>query len=250
MKDIRRARGSKAGAALLEGPHLVCAALAAGLELQCLLATEDFIASPAGAELAAALPRPALLIHPPLLRELTDSGTPRGVVAVVHLPRPALDLLPAAPGLYVYAEGLQDPGNLGALARSCEAAGAQGLVLGPGCVTLTHPRALRGSAGSLLRLPLARATAGELEHHLSAHQPQWAALATRGGEDLYATELPPTLLLALGAEGAGLPEDLERRAESKLTIPIATPVESLNATVAAAVVMFEWRRRQLAGPSD
>lgn len=246
MKDIRRARRSKGGEALLEGPHLVADALAAELDLRLVLATQEFLDSPIGAELGARLQRPALTIHPPLLRELTDSGTPRGIVAIARLPRASLDRVPSGSGLFVYTEGLQDPGNLGALARSSEAAGARALVLGPGCVHPTHPRALRGSAGSLLRLPLARATSSELENHLATHQPCWAALATRGGEDLYAAELPPTLLLALGAEGDGLPEALENRAPLKLTIPIAPPVESLNATVAAAVVMFEWRRRQRA----
>ena len=92
----------------------------------------------------------------PLLVELADADSPPGVAAVVHLPRGGPDTLPRRRGaLWVFVDGLQDPGNLGALARVAEAAGAAGLALAPGTVHPNHPRALRGSAGSLLRLPVA-----------------------------------------------------------------------------------------------
>ncbi|HYG62440.1 MAG TPA: TrmH family RNA methyltransferase, partial [Thermoanaerobaculia bacterium] len=75
--------------------------------------------------------------------------------------------------------------------------------------------------------------------------PRWAALVPRGGEGLYSASLAGTLVLAVGAEGPGLSPALGERAGLRLTIPIEPPVESLNATVAAALVLFEWRRRRL-----
>lgn len=257
LKDIRRLRRSKGERALLEGPHLVEDALAAGLKLEEVLATPDFLDSAAGRRLARNLPAPPLEVSPDVLAGLTDADSPRGILAVARLPRSGVPDLPIVPDRpYLYLDGLQDPGNLGALARVAEAAGAAGLALSPGCVHPNHPRALRASAGSLLRLPVAvAADPGALDFHLAPVRPRWAALAPRDGEDLYRADLEGALILAVGAEGPGLSPALLGRARLRLTIPLEPAVESLNATVAAALVLFEVRRRVLslrrpAGPAD
>jgi len=265
--------------ALLEGPHLLAAALDAGAAIETVVATAEFLASPAGRDLAAGLPCVPLTVEPRLLDELADSDSPRGLLAVALLPRGGAETLPVRPGgIYLYVEGLQDPGNLGALARVAEAAGAAGMALSPGTVHPNHPRALRASAGSLLRLPVAVGVEPDLlDRHLrgplgagvdlgapraqvaagahaaaSAHgahfrAPRWMALVPRGGVDLYdALRDAPggTIVLGLGAEGPGVSPALLERATVRLTIPVAPPVESLNATVAAALTLFELRRRR------
>jgi TrmH family RNA methyltransferase len=253
LKDIRRLRRSKGDRALLEGPHLAAAALAAGLPLETVLATPEFLASAAGQALAGDLPGAPLTVEARLLEELADADSPRGLLAVTRLPRGGVESLPArAVGTYLYVEGLQDPGNLGALARVAEAAGADGMALSPGTVHPNHPRALRASAGSLLRLPVAIGIdPDQLDRHLAPASapapPRWVALVPRGGADLYDASTPApesTLVLALGAEGPGVSPALAARAGLRLTIPVAPPVESLNATVAAALVLFELRRRR------
>ena len=149
LKDMRRLKRCKEpGRALLEGPHLLLEAVASGLELDYVLATAGFLASPAAREVVARLPEPPLEIDPALLEELADADSPRGLVAAARLPVQSLDALPENPSTaLVWAESIQDPGNLGALARSAEAAGAAGLGLAPGTVQTCHPRALRASAG-------------------------------------------------------------------------------------------------------
>ena len=245
-KTIARLRRSKGEGAILEGPHLIAEALAAGLNLSCVLATPDFLASAAGRRLEPRLPVRPLATAPRLLEELADSDSPRGIVAAASLPRPDVAGLPLrAGGIYVYAEGLQDPGNLGALARVAEASGASGLCLSPGTVHPNHPRALRASAGSLLRLPVAVAAAAtELGDRLAPLAPRWAALVSRGGQDLFAASLTGCVILALGAEGGGLSAEALATADVELTIPLAPPVESLNVATAAAVALFELRRRR------
>jgi TrmH family RNA methyltransferase len=249
MRRLRRCKGRRA---LLEGPHLVSEALDAGYQLEAVLATPEFLAGDTGRQLLPRLPRPPLEVASQLLREAADSDAPRGIVAIVDLPRQDVVALPRIPGgVYVFAEGLQDPGNLGALARAAEASGAAGLCLSPGTVHPNHPRALRGSAGSLLRLPVAiRSSAAELSVHLDPLSPAWAALVPTGGRDLYAEPLTGTVVLALGTEGAGLSSELQQRATLGITIPLAAPVESLNATVAAAVVLFEMRRQRRDGEGN
>lgn len=246
LKDIRRLRRSKGDHALLEGPHLIGEAVAAGHELETVLATPAWLETPEGRRLARHLPIAPLEIEPPLLEELTDSDSPRGILAVARLPRSGTGSLPVrAGGVYLFLDGLQDPGNLGALARVAEAAGAAGLALSPGTAHPNHPRALRASAGSLLRLPVAvAAEAAALDRHLAAVGPRWMALVPREGEDLWRASLDGTLVLALGAEGPGLSPSLLERADLRLTISIEPPVESLNATVAAALVLFEVKRQR------
>jgi RNA methyltransferase, TrmH family len=248
-KHIRRLRRSKGDHLLLEGPHLVSEALAAGLALETVLVTPSFLASAEGRRLLPALPAPPLEAAPEVLEALTDADSPRGILAVASLPRRGVEALPVRSGaVYLHLDGLQDPGNLGALARVAEAAGAAGLSLSPGSVHPNHPRALRASAGSLLRLPTAVGVApGELARHLAPAAPRWAVLAPRGGEELWQAPLEGTLVLAVGAEGPGLsPELLQAIGDGalRLTIPMEPPVESLNATVAAALVLFEVRRRR------
>ncbi len=256
IKDIRRLLRCKGEWTLLEGPHLVAAALEAGAALETVLATAAFLATPEGRRLTtamAAMAAPPLVVEPKVLERLADADSPRGIAALARLPRGGAEALPAVPGgLYLYLEGLQDPGNLGALARTAEAAGAAGIALSPGAASPNHPRALRASAGSLLRLPAAVGVEPEdLEARLAPLGPRWAALVPRGGQDLYGPlDLPAAapLVLALGAEGPGLSAALARRAALRLTIPLEPPVESLNATVAAALALFELRRRRLGEP--
>jgi TrmH family RNA methyltransferase len=268
LKDIRRLRRSKGDLGLLEGPKLVAEALAAGVQLESVLATPEFLASAAGRDLAAELPLPPLTVAAHLLEELGDADSPRGVLAVARLSRGDVSTLPRRHGaLYLFVEGLQDPGNLGALARVAEAAGAAGMALSPGTAHPNHPRALRAAAGSLLRLPVAVGADPDLLHrHLAGEPPMspmapmapilpsWAVLVPRHGTDLYgAAEIAgaargETVVLALGAEGPGVTAELAARASVRLTIPVAAPVESLNATVAAALALFELRRRRAAAP--
>ncbi|HRC84532.1 MAG TPA: RNA methyltransferase [Thermoanaerobaculia bacterium] len=247
VKDIRRLRRCKGDHLLLEGPHLVTEAIEAGLGFDEILASPEFLSSPAGRVLEPLLPRLATEVSEELLRQLGDADSPQGVLAVARMPRGDAGALPLHPGgTYLYLAGLQDPGNLGALARVAEASGAAALALSPGTVHANHPRALRASAGSLLRLPVAvEVELEQLQARLDPLVPQWLALAPRGGEDLYRAELSGTLVLVLGAEGPGLPEELAERCQRRITIPLAAPVESLNATVAAALVLFEIRRRHL-----
>lgn len=222
-------------------------ALAAGLRLEEVLATPDFLATSEGRALGPHLPTEPLLVDPDLFAGLTDADSPKGVLAVAHLPRRGVAALPVRPGAaYLFLDRLQDPGNLGALARVAEAAGAAGLALAPGCAHPNHPRALRASAGSLLRLPVAVETGpAALAEHLARVAPRWAALVPRQGASLYGADLTGALVLAVGGEGPGLAPELLARCALHLAIPMAEPVESLNATVAAALVLFEIRRRRL-----
>ena len=241
VKDIRRVRRCKGDAALLEGPHLVQEASAAGIDLQYAVATPDFLASAAGTAITKQLDLTVLAIESRLLSELCDSDSPRGIVAVAELPRAGVGSMPIVDdGLYVYVDGIQDPGNLGALCRAAEAFGVVALCLSPSTAHPNHPRALRASAGSLLRIPIAVGTGpSELSTHLDPTRPRWVALVPRGGTPVPEIHPSRPMILAVGAEGPGLSRAARERAEVQVTIPVSPPVESLNAAVAAAIVLYE-----------
>ena len=129
--------------------------------------------------------------------------------------------------------------------RSAEATGVAGVALGPGSAHPNHPKALRASAGSLLRVPTAvEASVAELAAHLEGVSPALVGLDAATGDDLYATDLPGATILALGAEGAGLSTDLRARADTLVSVPSAPTVESLNVAVAGSVVLHELARRR------
>jgi TrmH family RNA methyltransferase len=258
LRRLSRSNRERGDRVLLEGPHLLAEAVASGLVPDEVYVSPELADSdPEVAGLLARLaespvaPTP-IRVATDVLAELADADAPKGLLAVARLPRGGAETLPppspSSPLLYL--DGVQDPGNLGAIARSAEAAGAAGLALAPGCAHPSHPRALRGSAGSLLRLPAAVGVSpDDLDRRLAdsaGGPPRWAVLTVRDGRSLWRVpddDLAGPLVLAVGAEGPGLSDAVRDRADLRLTIPLAPPVESLNAAVAAALVLFELRRR-------
>jgi TrmH family RNA methyltransferase len=244
LKAIRRLRRRQGDHALLEGPHLIGEALDLGLPLDPVLVSPRFAASEPGRSLRSRLPSPPIEVDESLLDRLADSDSPRGALAVARLPRAGAECLPRdAGGILVYLDGVQDPGNLGAVARVAEAFGAAGLALAPGTVHPNHPRALRASAGSLLRIRVAVGVPPDaLDRRL---HPVWIGLTAHGGEPPRPLERGSAAegrpwVLALGAEGPGLSPEILERCQRLLTLPLAGKVESLNLAVAAGITLYAW----------
>ena len=265
VRAIRRLRNAHArrrgDLILLEGRRLVAAGAEAGLEFRHLLATPAFHAAHAKLiqRLEGRSGTAATLVDPDRLREEADADAPQGIAALAGQPpgwRSAADeplVLPS--GLHLYVDGVQDPGNLGAVARSAEAAGAASLLLAPGTARPGQPRALRASAGSLLRIPVRT----EVRLDLMPAGAPWLALTPRGSPEtdvptasLFGTAAPApelaelasakTVVVAVGNESRGLSTAVLDRAVLFLRIALAPPVESLNAAVAASLALFELQR--------
>ena len=249
VKDIRRYLRCKGERAVLEGPHLVEEALACGLEMELVLATPAFLASQEARTLVPRISTTVTEVDERILDDLCDVDSPKGILGVLPLPRKGLHELEDLPsaGIYLYGYQIQDPGNLGALARTAEAFGVAALLLSPNTVHPNHPRALRASAGSLLRLPVAIGVEpSDLSSPPLPEGMRSLAMVPRGGTPLEQLLVEPPLLLILGSEGSGLPEPMLETADSLLTIPIAEAVESLNVTVAASVVLWQIQQQRAA----
>ena len=205
-------------------------------------------ASPAGATALSALRGRAVPVRrmtAELLASLSEAETSQGVLALARRPVVEEDRVFRGTPLVLVADGVQNPGNLGGLLRTAEAAGASGAILTGACADPFSWKALRGSMGSAFRLPLLRGLT--IEQALDALEARGVAvLATaQDGERRYdEADLRGPVALVVGSEGAGLPDSVRARATARLRVPLAGPVESLNVGVAAALVLFEAARQR------
>jgi TrmH family RNA methyltransferase len=244
---LKRCRLAAAGRAvdeiLLEGDRLVDDARRAGLELRAVLVAEERVDRLA--ELRSAAKEVRAVAGELLARAGTLEHAP-GCLALASMPRARglADLWLSAEALVVVAAGIQDPGNLGALARTAEAAGAEALLVVRGGCRPWNPKALRGSMGSLLRLPVVEPEAGDgretVLEPLARLGFRNVAARTRGGVPHYRFDWRGRLALWLCAESGTFPRPLAGAAErfEGVSIPMASGVESLNVTAAAAVLLF------------
>ncbi len=178
-----------------------------------------------------------------LLQEVTSVETAQGVIALVRLPQWKLENLFGGTPLVVVIDGVQDPGNGGAIARAAEAFGATGALFLKGSVNPYHPRTIRASAGSLFRLPFLAGLDAELvTAALRQRKVKMFAADPRGDVALARADLKGPAALVIGSEAHGVRESLSQGAV-KLRIP-TRGVESLNAAVAAGVVLYEAARQR------
>lgn len=166
---------------------------------------------------------------------VAPTRSPQGVLAVVEAPQ--WPVWPASEGVGLYLEGVQDPGNLGAIIRSAAGLGAAGVLLAPECADPLGPAAVRGSAGSVFRIPVERdVPLSRAVDRLRSHRGTvWAAGA--GGRSLSGWRPSSPMLLMLGAEGRGLSREALAVADDVVSIPLRRDVESLNVAVAAGILL-------------
>ena len=240
------------GVWVVEGSKLAAEALSARLRVRLWVFAQGRVDSrPEVGELLAAAAgqgHEVLLVPDDVFRGLSDTREPQGVLCVVGAPSWTPADVAGGSGPLVALEGLQDPGNLGMLARSAEAAGAAGLLLGPETADPGNPKALRASAGSLLRLPTV--AVDDLASEAFARGREVYALTGTGGVVYDQADLARPCLFLVGQEGRGLSPGLLARCSARLTIPMEGSVESLNAATAASVILFEAFRQRRGGARE
>jgi TrmH family RNA methyltransferase len=245
VKRVRRvAAGKEPDVLLLEGERLVRDALGAALGFELLLVADDRIELAREFEAAGEFP---LVVEASLLDRIGKLKSAGGVLALAPAPRQrVLDgedglaslLAKDANALVLVAAGVSDPVNLGALARSAEAAGVAALVhVQGGGVSPWNPRALRGSMGSLLRLPIfVASSAEEAVQSLQGASIRIVRGATRGGANFSTFDWSGPIALWVGGEVGAV--DAAVAAFETVSIPMAGAAESLNVTVASSLLLF------------
>ena len=259
-RAIARRRDGAGADVLLDGLHLVAEALTAGVPISHALIGQRLFRNGTAAALVTGLERAGVDLF-----EATDAvadaaspvRTPTGVVAIAQVRALALAVALGARGaslptpLVAGVVDVQDPGNVGAIVRAAEAAGATGVVV---CGTSADPfgwKALRGSMGSVFRMPVA--VLPDLDEVISAAKTAglWVLAASPGGgRTLYDVDLARPLMVLMGGEGGGLPDSAMSAADDRIRIPMPPFIDSLNVAVAAGVILFEaHRQRRQSGPS-
>lgn len=239
LAESARAR-REAHMTLLDGEHLLAAYLDAGGQPHTLVCAASFDVGHFRA-LAGRCPHAKTIVLPDVLfAELTPVATPTGVLSeAAWLTPPVINATP----LILVLEDIQDPGNLGAMLRTGAAAGATQAVLSKGCHDAWSPKALRGGQGAQFVLPL----------ECGVDIPAWCALfegkslALALGEDrsVFARDLTGPLAIIIGNEGGGLSDRVRAAATATVQIPMPGRMESLNASAALAIAMFEAVRQRL-----
>jgi RNA methyltransferase, TrmH family len=247
VRDCRSlARADRNGRVLLDGAHLVLDALRAGATIEAVLATRA--ALDRDADLSSAIRAAAVPLYEGsagILEAASPARSPSGVVAIARwLPADASRLFAPFPALVVGLVDVQDPGNVGAVIRVADALGATGVGVTERSADPGGWKALRGSMGSAFRLPVARLDLAALLAEAGRAKAQVAAAVARGGTEPALAWLSRPTLLLLGHEGAGLPDDVLRKADLRVTLPMRAGVDSLNVSVAAALVVDEARRQR------
>ena len=237
---------------LLDGAHLVADAIAAAVTFQLVAVTPKSSEQVEVRTLVDALARlgvEVITVSASVMNAVSPVKTPSGIVALAEHPVARTDrLYSGADALIVCAIDVQDPGNLGAIVRVAEAAGATGCVAAGGSANPFGWKALRGSMGSALRLPVASAmSADEALADARRHGLRVIAAVPRDGASLFDVDFTGKIQLLIGGEGPGLAPVLTAAADEHVTIPMQPPVESLNAAVTAAVILYEALRQRKTG---
>lgn len=227
------------GAYVVEGSRWLAEIAASGVRPELVLATASWLGAAGNRDLVEKLPEPVAESSEEVMAWASDAEAPPGVLLVVPMePRP----LPPNPTLLLIIDGMQNPGNLGAVLRTAAAAGADGVLLAPGCVDAYNPKVVRGGMGAHLRLPIVAASWPEIEP-LAAPLTTW--LAAADGETHYdKVDWRRPSALIIGSEAAGAGPEATALAAGGLSIPMHKDTESLNAAAAAAIILFEAARQR------
>ncbi len=239
-RDAREAEGRL----VVEGVRLLEEALEAGVPIDVLVYDPAAATSRAAAVLARARQQGARLVPaaPHVVAACSQVETPQGLVAVVRRPTADEQAVLGAPGLLLMvADGVQDPGNLGAIVRAADAAGATAVLASDG-VDPFHPKVVRASMGSLFHLPVITAPASQAVQRLARHRVRVLVADPRGAVEYTRADYTPPVALVVGSEARGPAPEWHRAAESTVRIPLYGRAESLNVALAAGLLLYEARR--------
>ncbi|MBU9714304.1 TrmH family RNA methyltransferase [Evansella tamaricis] len=224
----------KLGLFLIEGVHLIEEALKAQMPIKELIIEVD-----------KEIPHewqvsnlPHVYVAEKVLRDICETETPQGFAAVCELPENKN--IPLEQGKFLFIDGVQDPGNLGAMIRTADAAGISGVILGDGTVDLFNGKVMRSTQGSLFHLPVQKMNLEEaVQLCKESRIPVFGTSLT--GSTYNAIEPQENFALIMGNEGSGVQKELLEDCDQNLYIPIYGQAESLNVSIATGILLYHLR---------
>jgi RNA methyltransferase, TrmH family len=248
FRALAEAPDSTGARVLLDGVHLVRDAYEAGHAFELAAVSSSRVTTDSEeSHLAHVLQTSGIDVvqaPDPVFAAMSPVRTPSGLVAIAtRRPTSASEVCGVENAMVLVAIDVQDPGNVGALMRTAEAGGVDGMFV---CGASAHPfswKAIRGSMGSALRLPVvAGMTTGSVMTCLRSGGIRTVAAVPRGGDSPDAIDWRGKVALIVGGEGAGVPDEVTRQCDLVVSIPMAAPVESLNVAAAGAILVYAARR--------
>ncbi len=238
VRELSRRKGrEERGMLVAEGYRLVTDVLHSGAKIEAMLAADD-VAQDSLFEAARALRVELGVVPRKEFDELADTETPSGVLAVVRWTPASLAALPEGDAPVLIIDAVQDPGNVGTMIRTAYALGARGTIALDGTADVRNPKVVRSAMGALFRHPVVQATWSEVRDAWSARP---VALAVQDGMALReaAPSVPPGAALVIGSEGHGVRSEWDTWTGplTRVTVPMRAGAESLNAAVAAGILL-------------
>jgi RNA methyltransferase, TrmH family len=244
-RSFRRSEPTEDGFCAIEGVKMIEEAIRSRLRLRAVvfsdsgLSRADRLLPQLKAQIAA------IRISDEDFRSVVETEAPQGVAALVAFPGFTLEqMLAKADPLLVVAHAIQDPGNLGTIMRSAAAFGADGLLLSGQTVSRFNAKVVRASAGSVFRLPCTASKWADLSPALKGRGIRMIGTSSHKGTAAQQANLCGAVALVVGNEGAGLPQQIMTTLDEMITIPHAAAVESLNAGIAASILLYEAARQR------
>ena len=226
----------ESGLFLAEGEHLTDMVCNSSYEVKNLVMTEEYYAKNQNKFLYD-----IIIVPDGIMQKISDAKTPQGVVAVVSLPRKNANI---KGGRYIYCDNLQDPGNIGTIIRTADAFSFSGVILSKGCADVFSPKVIRSTQGSMFNVEVI--TDKDIEFLKSAKSDFRLTATALYGECVTVKEMKTekNQIFVIGNEGSGVSEEILSMSDEIVYIPMTGKAESLNAAVAASIVMYEVASRE------
>ncbi|MDQ2087330.1 RNA methyltransferase [Herbivorax sp. ANBcel31] len=181
-----------------------------------------------------------------LFKEISDTDSPQGILAQIEMQKYSLDTMLYKDNFFVVLDSIQDPGNMGTIIRTADAAGATGLILSRGCVDIYNPKVLRSTMGSIFHIPIYSSNDILKDlNYLKDKKIKLCASHLEGKKPYYSLDNVSNIAVIIGNEAKGISDDIKNISNSLVKIPMVGRAESLNASVAAGLLMFEIMRKRM-----
>lgn len=241
----------ESGKFIVEGVHLIEEAFKSGFDIEIIAYDEEKQLPLDLSELCTGSSATLVPVSRQVLEKCSDTVTPQGIFAVVRKPKYNVEECLSVPmPLGIIADRLQDPGNLGTLIRSADAAGASYVIVGKNSVDIYSPKTIRSTMGSIFHLPVLEMDLSELFRYGRAQKIAIYGLTLQASEHCYEQDFTKPTWFVIGNEATGISTELREQLTKEMLIPMKGSSESLNAAMASTIVLFEaMRQRAFMSPS-
>lgn len=254
MKEVRALKNKNGreekGLFFIEGTRFVAEALNENIGIRYVVVSETFLSGAGSGELLKKINNIALncyVVPDSLFYSISDTQTPQGILAVLGLEKKLLKDAELSKGLLVILDTIKDPGNMGTIIRTADAAGCVGVIVPDGCVDVFNPKVLRSTMGSVFHVPVYYCgSIAEAMNIVRMHGFKLCASHLEGSISIYEADLSGQIALVIGSEAEGISAETAKNSDLLVKIPMEGRAESLNASVAAGVMIFEAMRQKIA----